>query len=116
MVFHRNELELETRDNVRDGKGSLQFLHLVKGKGAVQKNTNLLSEITIPPGGSIGYHPHIDETEFYIILEGQGSVNDNGKDVPVGKGDVMVTGNGDSHSIENTGNSPLVLHAAIIKG
>jgi mannose-6-phosphate isomerase-like protein (cupin superfamily) len=116
MLCHRNELKTEIREKVRDGNGVLSFLHLVEGKGAVQKNTNLLAEITIPPGGSIGRHAHTEETEFYIILEGAGVVNDNGTDKPVAKGDVMITGNGEFHSIANTGSTPLVLHAVIVKG
>jgi mannose-6-phosphate isomerase-like protein (cupin superfamily) len=116
MLCHRNELRTEIREKVRDGTGSVTFLHLVEGKGAVQKNTSLLAELTILPGNSIGRHAHTEETEFYIILEGNGTVNDNGTDKPVTKGDVMITGNGDYHSITNTGQAPLVLHAFIVKG
>jgi mannose-6-phosphate isomerase-like protein (cupin superfamily) len=54
--------------------------------------------------------------EFFIILEGSGVVDDNGREVPIGKGDVMITASGDSHSIANNGNVPLVLHAVIING
>jgi mannose-6-phosphate isomerase-like protein (cupin superfamily) len=107
---------LETREKVRDGQGTAAFTHFVEGKGAVQKNTNLLAEITLPQGASIGYHQHIDETEFYLILEGTGTVNDNGKEKPIQPGDAMITGNGAFHSIANTGGIPLKMIAAIIKG
>ncbi|MDR1930658.1 MAG: cupin domain-containing protein [Treponema sp.] len=116
MVYRRDELKVESREHVRDGKGALSFVHYVEGKGAVQSNTSMFAEITLPPGTSIGYHPHHGETEFYIIIEGGGVVNDDGKEVPVGPGDVMVTGNGASHSIANNGEIPLKLTAAIIKG
>lgn len=115
MLVHKNEMRTEPREKVRNGNGTCTFLHLVEGKGAVQKNTNLLAQITLPPGASIGCHAHNDETEFYIITEGSGKVSDNGVEKPVGAGDVMVTGGGASHSIENTGGTPLVLYAAIIK-
>lgn len=116
MVIPRSAMTVEKRENVRDGKGILTFVHCVAGQGAAQKNTNLLAEVTLPPGGSIGYHPHHEETEFYIILEGTGSVNDNGKDVPIQAGDAMTTGGGASHSITNTGSAPLKMLAVIIKG
>jgi mannose-6-phosphate isomerase-like protein (cupin superfamily) len=116
MVITRNEMAVEERENLRGGKGVLNFVHCIAGKGAVQPNTNMLAEITLPAGTSIGYHSHTDETEFYIILEGNGTVNDNGKELPVQAGDTMVTGGGDSHSIANTGNSALKMIAAIIKG
>ncbi|MDR0568816.1 MAG: cupin domain-containing protein, partial [Spirochaetaceae bacterium] len=48
--------------------------------------------------------------------EGNGVVNDNGKEVPVKPGDAMATGGGASHSIANTGSVPLKMIAAIIKG
>jgi mannose-6-phosphate isomerase-like protein (cupin superfamily) len=109
-------MTVEKREKVRDGEGTATFVHCVEGKGAVQKNTNLLAEITLPPGASIGYHPHNEETEFYIILEGSGVVNDNGQEVAIKPGDTMVTGNGAFHSIANTGSVPLKMIAAIIKG
>jgi len=39
---------------------------------------------------------------------------DNGVKKYVKSGDVVITGNGASHSIKNTGNIPLKLHAIII--
>ena len=115
MLQHRNELKSEVREKPRGGEGNATFLHLVEGKGAVQKYTSLLAEITLPPGSSIGPHSHTDDMEYYIILEGDGKVNDNGLEKSVTKGDVMITGNGETHSISNTGNVPLVFHAVIIK-
>jgi mannose-6-phosphate isomerase-like protein (cupin superfamily) len=116
MVFHREELVIEQREKARGGEGIATFTHFVEGKGKVQKNTNLLAEITLPPGASIGKHAHTGETEFFIIMEGTGVADDNGREVPIKKGDVMVTGDGDFHSIANNGSVPLVLHAAIISG
>jgi mannose-6-phosphate isomerase-like protein (cupin superfamily) len=114
MVFHRDELAVEQREKARGGEGIATFTHFVEGKGKVQKNTNLLAEITLPPGASIGKHAHTGETEFFIIMEGTGVTDDNGREVPIKKGDVMVTGGGAFHSIANNGTVPLVLHAAII--
>ena len=115
MLQHRNELKSETRERPRDGTGTATFIHLAEGKGAVQKYTSLLAEITLPPGASIGPHSHSEDMEYYIILEGSGKVDDNGTEKAIAKGDVMVTGNGETHSIANTGNVPLVFLAAIIK-
>jgi mannose-6-phosphate isomerase-like protein (cupin superfamily) len=115
MLYHRNELKSEIREKPRGGEGNATFLHLAEGKGAVQKYTNLLAEITLPPGASIGPHSHTEDLEFYIILEGEGKVNDNGTEKDITKGDVMITGNGETHSISNNGNAPLVFHAVIIK-
>ena len=112
MVNHRNEMKTETKEKMRGGEGITSFTHFVDCEN--EKNIRMLAELTLPPGASIGKHVHDSETEYYIILSGSGTVNDNGKDVPVKAGDTMITGNGASHSITNTGSAPLVFHAIIV--
>jgi len=112
MVIRRSEMKVENRERLRDGEGTTRFVHLA-GNGA-QKNVRLLAETTLEPGCSIGHHRHDSETEYYFILSGTGVVNDEGKDVEVAQGDSVITGNGASHSIKNTGTVPLVFHAVIV--
>ena len=112
MVIHRNEMKVEEREHLRDGEGILQMTHLLDCSN--EKNVKLLAEFSINPGCSIGYHKHDSETEYYFILSGSATVNDNGKEVQVKQGDSVITGNGDFHSIKNTGSVPLVFLAAII--
>ena len=112
MVIRRNEMKVEDKDRLREGEGITRMRQLVDaGK---EKNVRLLAELTLDPGCSIGYHQHDKETEYYIILSGEGTVNDDGKEVIVKQGDSVITGNGAFHSIKNTGSAPLVFHAAII--
>ncbi len=112
MIIHRHEMKVELKERMRDGEGTATVVNFVDG--ATMKNARLLSEITLPPGASIGEHRHDSETEYYIILEGSGKVADNGTDQPVKAGDVVVTGDGAAHSIKNTGSVPLKFHAVII--
>ncbi len=112
MIIHRHEMKVELKERMRDGEGTTTLIHLVEG--STMKNARLLSEVTLPPGASIGEHRHDSETEYYIILEGTGLVKDNGIDKPVKAGDVVVTGDGASHSIKNNGAEPLKLIAVII--
>ena len=112
MIIQRNEMKTEVKEKLRDGNGSAAFVHLLDCKN--EKNIRLLSELTLPPGSSIGNHNHENECEYYIILSGNGTVDDNGKEVPVKTGDVTVTSSGDSHSITNTGTVPLVFIAIIV--
>jgi mannose-6-phosphate isomerase-like protein (cupin superfamily) len=112
MVIHRNEMKTEDKEKMRDGEGITHFTYLLDaGK---EKNARMFAEITLKPGSSIGYHQHDSETEYYFILSGNGTVNDNGKEVQVKEGDSIITGNGASHSIKNTGAAPLVFHAVIV--
>lgn len=112
MVIYRNEMKIEEKEQLRGGQGATRFVHLVDG--STQKNVRMLAETTLDPGCSIGYHKHDSETEYYFILSGTGTVNDDGKEVSVKQGDSVVTGNGASHSIKNTGSVPLVFHAVIV--
>ena len=112
MVIHRNEMKVENKERLRDGEGTVRITHLVDSD--TQKNVRMLAEITLEPGCSIGYHRHDSETEYYFILSGVGTVNDDGNEVVVRQGDSVVTGNGASHSIKNSGSVPLVFTAVII--
>jgi len=112
MVINRNEMKVEDKERLRDGEGNTHMTYLLDG--SAQKNARLFAEVTLNPGCSIGYHRHDSETEYYFILSGTGSVNDDGKEVHVKQGDSVITGNGASHSIKNTGSVPLVFHAIIV--
>jgi mannose-6-phosphate isomerase-like protein (cupin superfamily) len=105
-------MKTEVKEKMRGGEGNAEFVYLINCEN--EKNIRLLAEITLRPGCSIGNHCHEAETEYYIILSGSGMVNDNGTETPVKTGDVVVTGNGASHAIANTGTVPLVFHAVIV--
>jgi mannose-6-phosphate isomerase-like protein (cupin superfamily) len=112
MIIARKDMKREQKEKMRDGEGVASFTHLVDCEN--EKNIRLLSEINLLPGASIGYHQHNNETEYFLIVSGNGMVNDNGTEKPVSAGDAIVTGNGASHSIKNTGKELLVLHAVIV--
>ena len=112
MVIHRNEMKVEEKERMRDGEGNTHFTYL--WDGSTQKNARMFAEITLNPGCSIGYHQHDSETEYYFILSGEGTVNDDGKEVQVKQGDSIITGNGAFHGIKNMGSVPLVFHAVIV--
>ena len=112
MVIHRNEMKSEEKERMRDGEGTTHFTYLLDG--STQKNARMFAEITLKPGSSIGYHQHDSETEYYFILSGEGTVNDDGKEVQVKQGDSIITGNGAFHGIKNTGSVPLVFLAVIV--
>jgi len=105
-------MKSEVKEKMRGGNGSTELVHLVDC--ANEKNIRMLAEITLKPGCSIGGHSHDNETEYFLILSGEGTVNDNGTEKPVKAGEAVVTGNGASHSLRNNGSVPLVLHAVIV--
>ncbi len=112
MVIKSADRKTEIREHLRGGAGNVEMIHTFPQEAL--KNCRLFCEIDIPAGAGIGDHDHVNETEYYVILEGKGIVNDNGTEIEVGSGDVIATGNGARHSIRNTARVPLRLLAVII--
>lgn len=115
MIKHLEDLKRDTVFEFRGGKGEMQMTHFLevekdefKGKG------RLFAKNVLKPGCSVGLHEHIGDSETYVILSGEGQVNDNGELTFVKSGDVIITGSGEKHSIENTGTCNLELLALIL--
>ena len=113
MIIRSNNMRVEKRMNMRDGKGEIKITHLLE-KDLLKGEARLFAKITIPPNSSIGLHEHKGEFEIFYILSGEGIFHDNGKNVPVKAGDICLTDSGEVHSIENTSNKDLELLAVII--
>ena len=101
------------KENLRGGKGVIRYYHVVSEE-ELNGHGRLFAKLVIPPGGSIGWHQHVDETEPYYILKGEGDFTDNdGTVTHVGPGDCCIIEVNESHSIENTGDEDLELMALI---
>ena len=79
------------------------------------QSINMYALATLDPGGEIAYHVHNGECEFYYILSGVGTYNDNGNVVEVVSGDFTFTADGEGHSIKNNGNETLKFIPLIVK-
>ncbi len=112
MIIKQSNMKQETRKEMRGGSGEVEILHMVSPES--MNNARLMAELTLAPGSSIGLHQHNKETEYYIITEGSGIVVEDDGEKSVSKGDIVITGNGQSHSIKNTGNTVLKFIAVII--
>ncbi len=113
MIKRIDEMKTEIREQMRGGKGNVEIIHILN-KEEMKGKVRLFAKIVLNPGCSIGTHQHTDEEEAYYILEGVGLVNDDGKEMQVQAGDVILTGDGASHSIENNGDKPLVFMAVVM--
>lgn len=113
MIRKPAEMKREIREQMRGGKGKVTFQHLFQ-KEEIKAKTRLCARLTLPPGASIGSHPHTNEDELFVILKGTGIHDDGKSQMPVAAGDAILTGNGESHSIENTGKNDLEFLAMIL--
>ncbi|MDD3839968.1 MAG: cupin domain-containing protein [Clostridia bacterium] len=112
MVIDQKDMELQLRENMRGGNGTVKIKHMFKDE--LPQKCRFFAEIVLDPGCSIGFHQHEQETEIYYFLSGKGVVDDDGVKKEVFAGCAMSTGEGKGHSVENTGDSPLKFIAVII--
>jgi mannose-6-phosphate isomerase-like protein (cupin superfamily) len=113
MLRTKDEMMVELRERMRDGKGTIRIKNLFQ-TGDLKGKTRLFAEITIPIGGSIGFHQHDQEEEIFYFISGEGRVKDQDEWKKVNVGDALVTGGGGGHAVENIGSDPLVLMAVIL--
>lgn len=113
MIKRKEQMHLEVKENMRDGKGSINILHLLK-KDEIKGNSRLCAKITINPGDSIGLHSHDNEEEIFYVISGKGEVNDDGVIDKLNPGDVLLTGDGAKHSVKNVGDEALEMIAIIL--
>ncbi len=77
--------------------------------GSERLNVNIDS---VPPGAlSTKYHSHSQQEEFFLVLEGEGTLRLNGEKIPVSKGDFIAkpAGKNIAHTFYNSGIEALVL-------
>lgn len=113
MIQRSGNMEVESRSQMRGGKGAIEVTHLLQ-QNQLKGKCRFIGSMLIKPGCSIGLHRHDDEEEIYYVIQGEGTVEDNGVRQQIKAGDVMLTGDGSSHSIENTGNGDMVVLAVIL--
>jgi len=111
MIRRHNEMN-RTSKNMRGGAGEILMEHHLEPEEL--PHGRLFSTVTIEEGNSIGYHEHHKETEYYLILSGEGVVQESDGDSIVKAGDLVITGNGEGHAIKNEKKEPLVFIALIV--
>ncbi|MBM4142199.1 MAG: cupin domain-containing protein [Lentisphaerae bacterium] len=113
MIRRAGEMREQVRENMRGGTGAVLFRHCFEPEEFAAK-VRLCARLSLPPGASIGPHPHEKEDEIYIITSGQGLLDDGTTKTPVSAGDAVLTGRGQSHAIANAGDADLEFIAVIV--
>ena len=68
-----------------------------------------LAEEVLPVGAAVGRHHHLETEEIYYILEGTGHMTVGSETREVGAGDAVFIPRGDTHTLENTGSTPMTI-------
>ena len=114
MIRKANECEIQYREHMRDGDGTVELTHFIASPEEINQKGRLFSKITLQPGTSIGYHLHENDAELFYILCGVGEYNDNGELKTVRPGDIAICPTRTGHAIANKGDEVLELVALIV--
>ena len=112
MIRRKHEMESEVRPNMRGGPGRVTITHYFKPPEFIAP-VRLCAKMTLAPGAGVGLHDHAAEDEVYVILAGQGLLDDGRVKTTVGAGDAILTGRGGQHAITNNGQENLEVMAFI---
>ncbi len=112
MLLKHSEFVSEFKPNMRGGEGTVELLS--PDKSLLPPHCRLVSEIVLQPNTSIGLHEHANETELFYLLEGEIRADDDGKEIIFKPGDMLFTGGGAKHSVENAGPGAARMLAVII--
>jgi len=114
MLFrHSHEMLTQQIDHMRGGQGIVAVKHLLNPDEMLGKG-RLFAQNTLPPGASIGLHRHQGDSEAYYVIEGSGVYRNNDQSFAIGVGDLALVDDQNQHSIENTGDVPLIFIALIL--
>jgi mannose-6-phosphate isomerase-like protein (cupin superfamily) len=114
MVVKKEYTTKIISENPREGKGIIEGYRYLDSHDL----TNSLKGFYINellPNSEVGYHEHLVDEEIYLILDGEGIVNDNGIEEKVEAGTLIYTKKGQGHSLKNIGDKALKFAAFIVE-
>jgi mannose-6-phosphate isomerase-like protein (cupin superfamily) len=100
MIKNYYTAEKQLQQASHGGKGPVD-LYEIWGRENFESSIDFLDRVVVPPNSSIGYHRHGNNEEMYILLEGEGLMTTDGKEVVVRKGDMILNPAGGHHGLLN---------------
>ena len=107
MVIRQADIEISHLENFKGGEKHLEAKMFFDGTNRILTNARLI------PGASIGMHTPEDSCEVIFILEGCGSLLEDGTKKEVQAGDCLYCPKGGSHSLVNDSGSDLLFCAVV---
>lgn len=111
MFISNQDRAYEQWHKCHDGEGPLKVMDLIAARGKKQF-IKFIHDDVIPPGSTIGDHPHRGEApfeEWYLVLSGEGIMQLDGKEYVMKPGDISGCFANGHHGIRNTGKEDLRL-------
>jgi mannose-6-phosphate isomerase-like protein (cupin superfamily) len=114
MLRTRQEMSRISIEKCHDGIGSVESSSVVEPNES-EVGIQFMHDDILPPGATVGEHPHTDEEEIYFIVEGHGTLILDGREYPVAAGDVSLLRRGHSHGIKNSMDGPMRMLVVQVK-
>ncbi len=119
MAFGKEEraiTRLEKRENMYGGNGTVYMIQMFSQED-LTNNRLAAYMVLLNKGDESGFHTHNlrNEEELYVVVHGTGEYRERtGTDGPIRKkilqkGDITAISSIGYHSVENTGNEPLIM-------
>lgn len=119
MPFGKNErtfARIEKRENMYGGNGTVHMVQMFD-QGELANNRLAAYMVLLNKGDESGFHTHNErnEEELYVVVHGTGEYRERtGTEGPIRtktlqKGDITAISSIGYHSIENTGDEPLLM-------
>lgn len=96
------------------GDGEAEMHVILHGADEMYGKGRVFNHLFLEPGAEVGWHVHKGDGETYYILRGTGEYSDNGHLITVSAGDTTFVGDGEGHSLKNTGDEVLEAIALIL--
>jgi len=109
MIIRPEDNETTYFDNFKGGEKHLEARMYFDGTNRILTHARLI------PGASIGIHTHDDSCEVIFILEGKGSLLEDGIKKAVQTGDCLYCPKGGTHSLINDSDADLIFCAVVPK-
>ena len=108
MIIDLKNLPSLEHHNFKEGKGVFIAHTYFDGKTKIMLGK-------LPPGSSIGYHTHTDDSEVITCISGVGNVVLKEGNETLRPGNVHYCPKGESHSLENNGTEDLTVYAIVTR-
>ena len=106
MFKKANEVAPRIFTDCHGGKGDVVAREMFS-RHEVGSGFQFFQDTTVPVGGSIGLHRHLQNAEVYYMLEGEGDMTIDGEVFAMRPGDISVVESGQTHKLVNTGSIPI---------
>ena len=106
MIIDFNSIQQQSIANFKGGEKAYDVRMFTDPANKIMKGH-------LEPGASIGMHTHDTSSEIIFIIQGHGSVIDDGEKKPVKAGDCLYCPKGHTHSLINDSQEGLDFYAVV---